>query len=165
MRRLPILACGGRHLWDTLGPAYRVLGLDRRRGAGEVFRHLVLARVIEPTSKLDTLGCSTELGIPPPSYPTIKRRLPVYATAQWRQQLAGACAAHVGLGPATLVLYDGYHAVLRDRCGDGFREPGFSKERRLEPQITVGLLTDVPGFPLRSTRSRATRPRPRPCCP
>jgi transposase len=32
--------------------------------------------------------------------------------------------------------------------GDGFREPGFSKERRLEPQITVGLLTDVAGFPL-----------------
>ena len=30
----------------------------------------------------------------------------------------------------------------------GFREPGFSKERRLEPQITVGLLTDATGFPL-----------------
>ncbi len=32
--------------------------------------------------------------------------------------------------------------------GDGFREPGFSKERRLEPQITIGLLTDASGFPL-----------------
>ena len=32
--------------------------------------------------------------------------------------------------------------------GDGFRESGFSKERRLEPQITVGLLTDAAGFPL-----------------
>ncbi|OBI94121.1 transposase, partial [Mycobacterium alsense] len=32
--------------------------------------------------------------------------------------------------------------------GDGFREPGFSKERRLEPQITIGLLTDATGFPL-----------------
>jgi len=31
---------------------------------------------------------------------------------------------------------------------DGFREPGFSKERRLEPQITIGLLTDAAGFPL-----------------
>ncbi len=31
---------------------------------------------------------------------------------------------------------------------DGFREPGFSKERRLEPQITLGLLTDASGFPL-----------------
>src|SRR6185312_386470 len=32
--------------------------------------------------------------------------------------------------------------------GDGFREPGFSKERRLEPQITIGLLADASGFPL-----------------
>lgn len=31
---------------------------------------------------------------------------------------------------------------------DGFREPGFSKERRLGPQITIGLLTDAAGFPL-----------------
>ena len=31
---------------------------------------------------------------------------------------------------------------------DGFREPGFSKERRLEPQITIGLLTDAFGLPL-----------------
>jgi len=31
---------------------------------------------------------------------------------------------------------------------DGFREPGFSKERRLEPQVTIGLLADASGFPL-----------------
>ncbi len=33
-------------------------------------------------------------------------------------------------------------------AGDGFRESGFSKERRLEPQITIGLLTGAGGFPL-----------------
>ena len=33
-------------------------------------------------------------------------------------------------------------------AGDGFRESGFSKERRLEPQITIGLLTGADGFPL-----------------
>ena len=59
-----------------------------------------------------------------------------------------ACAAHVGLGPATLVLYDCSTLYFEIDEGDGFREPGFSKERRLEPQITVGLLTDVRGFPL-----------------
>ena len=40
------------------------------------------------------------------------------------------------------------HLVFRDRRGDGFRESGFSKERRLEPQITIGLLTGADGFPL-----------------
>jgi hypothetical protein len=34
------------------------------------------------------------------------------------------------------------------RLGDGFREPGLSKERCLDPQITVGLLTDAAGFAL-----------------
>ena len=67
---------------------------------------------------------------------------------EWRQRLAGACAAHVGLGPATLVLYDVTTLYFETDQGDGFREPGYSKERRLEPQITVGLLTDVRGFPL-----------------
>jgi hypothetical protein len=109
---------------------------------------LTLARVIEPTSKLDSIRVLTEVGIAAPSYPTIKRRLPVYATPQWRDALASACAAHVGLGPATLVLYDVTTLYFETDEGDGFREPGFSKERRLEPQITVGLLTDVRGFPL-----------------
>ncbi|MBX7435320.1 IS1634 family transposase, partial [Mycobacterium sp. Y57] len=51
-------------------------------------------------------------------------------------------------GPATLVLYDVTTLYFETDTGDGFREPGFSKERRLEPQITVGLLTDASGFPL-----------------
>jgi len=136
-----------RHLWETLGTAYRVLGLDRAC-ADDVFRQLVLARVIEPVSKLDSIRVLDELGIAPPSYPTIKRRLPVYAKSEWRQQLSAACADHVGLGPATLVLYDVTTLYFETDTGDGFREPGFSKERRLEPQITVGLLTDVRGFPL-----------------
>ena len=66
----------------------------------------------------------------------------------WRQQLAAACAAHAALGPASLVLYDVTTLYFETDQGDGFREPGFSKERRLEPQITIGLLTDAAGFPL-----------------
>ena len=52
------------------------------------------------------------------------------------------------LGPASLVLYDVSTLYFETDAGDGFREPGFSKERRLEPQITIGLLTDAAGFPL-----------------
>ena len=76
------------------------------------------------------------------------RRLPVYAKEAWRQQLSAACAAHAGLGPASLVLYDVSTLYFETDAGDGFRESGFSKERRLEPQITIGLLTDQDGFPL-----------------
>jgi hypothetical protein len=145
---LPILSTRSQRLWDTLSIAYRRLGFDAVCSGDEVFQMLVLARLIEPTSKLATIRVLDEIGIPAPSYPTINRRLPVYATEQWRQRLAAACAAHVGLGPATLVLYDVTTLYFETDEGDGFREPGFSKERRLEPQITVGLLTDARGFPL-----------------
>jgi hypothetical protein len=145
---LPITSTQSKHLWDGLGWVYDRLGFDTATGGDEVFRQLVLARLVEPTSKLDSLRVLAELGVTPPGYRTIFRRLPTYASDAWRQTLAAACADHVGLGPATLVLYDVTTLYFETDKADGFREPGFSKERRLEPQITVGLLTDVRGFPL-----------------
>jgi hypothetical protein len=147
-RPLPITSSRMGHLWDALEHGYRVLGFERAAGGDEVFRDLVLARIIEPTSKMDTPRVLDETGVPSASYPTINRRLPVYAGQEWRIKLARACAAHAGLGPATLVLYDVTTLYFETDAGDGFRESGFSKERRLEPQITVGLLTDAAGFPL-----------------
>jgi hypothetical protein len=148
---LPITSSRMGQLWDALSRAYEVLGFDAATDADEVFRALVLARIIEPTSKLDSLRVLEEAGIDPPSYPTMNRRLPVFATDQWRQALAAACAAHAVLGPASLVLYDVSTLYFETDTADGFREPGFSKERRLDPQITIGLLTDAAGFPLMVT--------------
>jgi hypothetical protein len=145
---LEIVSSRMGHLWDALCRAYDTLGFAAATGHDDVFRHLVLARIIEPSSKLDSLRVLTEVGIAPASYPTLKRRLPVYAEVSWRERLAAACAAHAALGPASLVLYDVSTLYFETDQGDGFREPGFSKERRLEPQITIGLLTDAAGFPL-----------------
>ncbi len=47
-----------------------------------------------------------------------------------------------------LVLYDVTTLYFETDTADEFRIPGFSKERRLEPQITIGLLVDGTGFPL-----------------
>jgi hypothetical protein len=89
-----------------MGCAWPTPGSGSTARADEVFQALVLARVIEPVSKLDTIRVLEEIGIVPPSYRTILRRLPGYAADEWRQRLAEACAQHVGLGPATLVIYD-----------------------------------------------------------
>ena len=136
------------HLWNALERGYDVLGFTVAAGGDEVFRDLVLARIIEPTSKLDSLRVLEEAGIDPVSYRTVTRRLPVYAKDGWRRALAAACTRQAALGPASLVLYDVSTLYFEIDKGDGFREPGYSKERRLEPQITVGLLTDSSGFPL-----------------
>ena len=145
---LPITASRMAVLWDTLDDAYRRLGFDTATGSDSVFRDLALARIIEPTSKLDSLRVLEEVGQVPPSYRTITRRLPAYAKPTWRQALSAACADHAGIGPATLLLYDVTTLYFETDTEDEFRKPGFSKERRLEPQITVGLLTDPAGFPL-----------------
>lgn len=135
-------------LLDALGHAYRQLGLDAATGGDAVFEQLVTARIIEPTSKKDTARVLAEAGAPAVSYATLKRRLPRYATAGFRNAVSGALAARAPLGPTALVLYDVTTLWYETDTGDGFREPGFSKERRLEPQITVGLLTDATGAPL-----------------
>ena len=117
------------HLWDGLCTAYRVLGFESVAKGDTVFRDLVLARIIEPTSKADAFRVLTEVGVDVASYATLKRRLPVYATPSLRQSLAAACARHASLGPASLVLFDVSTLYFETDTADGFREPGFSKER------------------------------------
>jgi hypothetical protein len=145
---LEVVGSKAGHLWDALCRAYDSLGFDKATGRDEVFRALVLARIIEPTSKLDALRVLEETGVDSVSYRTLTRRLPRYGKPLWRKDISTACAAHAALGPASLVLYDVSTLYFETDTGDGFRESGFSKERRLEPQITIGLLTDATGFPL-----------------
>src|SRR6185312_15077731 len=51
---LPITSSRMGHLADALEHAYWVLGLKEAAGGDEVFRQLVLARIVEPSSKLDS---------------------------------------------------------------------------------------------------------------
>jgi hypothetical protein len=53
-----------------------------------VFAQLVLARILEPTSKLDSARVLAEAGLRSASYATVKRRLPAFATQTWREHLA-----------------------------------------------------------------------------
>jgi hypothetical protein len=135
-------------LLDAIAAVYRQLGFDQTCGKDAVFEQLVTARIIEPTSKQDASRVLAEAGVRALSYRTVKRRLPGYAKPEWRNRLSGACAAAAQIGPSALVLYDVTTLWFETDTGDGFREPGFSKERRLDPQITVGLLTDATGMPL-----------------
>jgi hypothetical protein len=130
------------------GQAELDLGLETAVGEDEVFRRLVLARIIEPVSKPGSIRVLEEAGVPPPSYRTIERRLPEYAQEVWQQRLSRACVAHARLGAPSLVLYDVSTLYFETDQGDGFRKSGFSRERRLDPQITIGLLTGQDGFPL-----------------
>ena len=135
-------------LWTMLEHGYECLGFDRATSHDEVFKHLVFARIIEPTSKQDSLRVLDEAGIQHCSYRTLKRRLGIYSEHSWRESLSQACAERAQLKPSALVLYDVSTLYFETDEPDGFRESGFSKERKLEPQILIGLLTDANGFPI-----------------
>lgn len=62
---LPITSSRMSHLVDSLERACRVLGFEDAAGGDEMFRHLVLARIIEPSSKLDSLRDLDEAGSHP----------------------------------------------------------------------------------------------------
>jgi len=78
-----IVASRSGRLWDALMVAYAALGFDVAV-PDAVFGMLALARVVEPTSKLDTIRVLEELGVPAPSYSTIQRRLRDCVAQDWR---------------------------------------------------------------------------------
>jgi hypothetical protein len=123
---LEIVGSKAGHLWDALCRAYDTLGFAQATGGDEVFRALVLARIIEPTSKLDSMRVLEETGVDPVAYRTLTRRLRRYGKPLWRKGISAACAAHAALGPASLVLYDVSTLYFETDAADGFREPGYS---------------------------------------
>jgi len=134
-------------LWQVLTDAYSRLGFDVVADAA--FRQLVLARIVEPTSKADSLRVLDEIGVEHPSLRTMFRTLKRAATGGYRDQVASACFAQTGSsGDVSLCLYDVTTLYFEAEREDDLRKVGYSKERRVDPQVVVGLLVDRTGFPL-----------------
>jgi hypothetical protein len=133
-------------LWDALKGQYAILGFDQLND--NVFEALCLARIVEPTSKLDSLRVLDDLGVDPIDRNQLYRSLVKASKLEYRKAISQACFEHVGKGGLTLVLYDVTTLYFEVQEEDEYRKPGMSKERRLEPQIIIGLLVDQNGFPL-----------------
>jgi hypothetical protein len=136
-----------RLLYDVLASVYDRLGFNVVGDA--VFRDLVIARIVEPTSKADSMRVLTDLGADVVSYRTIQRHLAQMGPGGYRDLIATRCFAHAGdTGGLSLILYDVTTLYFEAEKEDELRRVGFSKERRVDPQIVVGLLVDRFGFPL-----------------
>jgi hypothetical protein len=134
-------------LWKVLTSAYARLGFGVV--GDDAFEQLVLARIVEPTSKADSVRVLTELGVEPASLRTMFRSLQRAQAGDYRSQIAKACFDHAAAnGDVSLVLYDVTTLYFEAEKEDELRKVGYSKERRVDPQIVVGLLVDRRGFPL-----------------
>jgi hypothetical protein len=136
-----------RLLYDVIGGIYDWVGFDVVDDA--VFRDLVIARITEPTSKADSLRVLADLGAEAMSYRTIQRHLVKVNARSYRDRIAAKCFTHaVDRGTLSLLLYDVTTLYFEAENEDDLRKVGYSKERRIDPQIVVGLLVDRTGFPL-----------------
>jgi hypothetical protein len=113
----------GQGLFDALAGVFTTLGFD---GLGdEVFRDLVIARVVEPTSLLDAGRILRDLGQSPASYATMKRTLSRAAAGKYCDRIATWCFQHASTS---------YFWTLR-RDGHRFQSDGF-RDGRLRAAIT-----------------------------
>lgn len=134
-------------LYEVIGAVYDALGFGVVGDA--VFRDLVIARIVEPTSKADSIRVLAELGVETVSYRTIQRRLARVGTEGYRDLIAAKCFEQArDTGGLSLILYDVTTLYFEAEKEDDLRKVGYSKERRVDPQIVVGLLVDRLGFPL-----------------
>lgn len=133
-------------LLQTLMAQYIQLGFDNL--ADEDFAYLCMARIVEPVSKLDSLRVLVDLGVYNLSKDKLYRCLARIVKEDYRTKIAKLCFKRANQNSISLVLYDVTTLYFEIQKEDEYRKPGMSKERRLEPQIIVGMLVDQNGFPL-----------------
>ena len=136
-------------LWEVLHEAYTRLGLGEAVGGDRAFEQMVLARLVEPSSKAQVPRVLGDLGLEPVSARTLFRSLARAQERSYRESLSGALFEHVTAGGGlALCLYDVTTLYFKTEHEDDLRRVGYSKDRRVDPQIIVGLLVDRAGFPL-----------------
>lgn len=133
-------------LFHLLRNQYQVLGFDKLKDND--FASLCIARLVEPTSKVDSVRVLSELGVTGLNEDKLYRCLKRINARKYREQIQRLCVAAVTPKDLSLVLYDVTTLYFETQKEDCYRKSGLSKERRLEPQIVIGLLVDRNGFPL-----------------
>ena len=133
-------------LLEILTEQYNYLGFNRLKD--DIFTYLCVARIVEPTSKLDSIRILDELGVTGISIDRLYRCLRQIIAGDYRKTITEACFSYANTSGISLVLYDVTSLYFEIQKEDDYRKSGMSKERRLEPQIIVGLLVDQHGFPL-----------------
>jgi len=135
-----------RLLFQVLNSQYQQLGFSQLEDLD--FANLCIARIVEPTSKLDSLRVLADLGANNIGRNQLYRCLQRVVDQNYRKTIGKLCFNQVPSQNLNLVLYDVTTLYFEVQEEDNYRKPGLSKERRLEPQIVIGLLVDQSGFPL-----------------
>ncbi|HLS72890.1 MAG TPA: IS1634 family transposase, partial [Actinomycetaceae bacterium] len=127
-----VVGTSSRVLYDVLAAVFMQLGFDAL-GDG-VFWDLVIARIVELTSILDTGRVLSDLGVRPASEKMMRRTLARAAAGEgpgaYRDKVAELCFTHAAnCGDVSLCLYDVTTLYFEAEKEDDLRKVGYSKER------------------------------------
>ncbi len=138
----------------TIGPELIFGALFDRMGFNTIeeklFRHLVVARLAYPASKLKTVDYLLRYRGIVTHEDTIYRFLDTLNT-DYKEQVERIAYEHTKktLGTISVVFYDMTTLYFDAEDEDDLRKIGFSKDGKFQnPQIMVGLLVGAGGFPI-----------------
>lgn len=116
-----------------------------------LFRHLVITRLVYPSSKLKTIRYLREYNGQEYEINQIYRYLDKLQSSQKKQieQISYDHTLKVLRGDMSVVFYDVTTIYFEADKEDDLRKAGFSKEgKHKHPQILLGLLVGLEGYPL-----------------
>ena len=132
-----------------LGHVYDSIGFNRI--PDEVLRHLVIARVSQPASKLATVAYLKSYYDEDVDLNAIYRYMDKLHDTQMElaQRISVEHTRKILGGRLGIVFYDVTTLYFETSSTDTLREPGFSKDGRMaESQVVLGLLVSEGGYPL-----------------
>jgi transposase len=132
-----------------LGKIFDQIGFNQV--TDELFRYLVLTRLVYPVSKLKTTDYLYKYKSKIVDVERIYRYLDKLHSKQKEliQQISYTHTLEILGGKLSVVFYDVTTLYFEAEQGDELRKTGFSKEgRHQQPQIVLGLLVSVGGYPL-----------------
>ena len=132
-----------------LNQVYDSIGFDRI--PDEILRHLVIARVSQPRSKLATVDYLKSYYDEDIDLNRIYRYMDKLYNTQMElaQQISVEHTRKIFGGKIGLMFYDVTTLYFETSQTDALREPGFSKDgKTAESQIVLGLLVSEGGYPL-----------------
>lgn len=132
-----------------LSQVYDNIGFNRI--SDEILRHLVIARVSQPMSKLSTTEYLKSHYDEDVDLNHIYRYMDKLYNTQMElaQQISVAHTQRILGGSLGLMFYDVTTLYFETADTDSLREPGFSKDgKTAESQVVLGLLVSEGGYPL-----------------
>lgn len=132
-----------------LGKLFDEIGFNKI--PAELFRHLVITRLVYPVSKLKTVDYLFKYKGVTLNIKTVYRYLDKLQKHQIHrvQQISYEHTLKVLNQELSIVFYDVTTLYFETADEDDFRKRGFSKDgKHQQPQILLGLLVSIAGYPL-----------------